>query len=94
VFVVVADRALMTEAFALVTELRRAGVATDVGFDARSVKAQFKVADRSGAARVVVLGPDESARGVVQVKDLGSGEQQEIARADVVEALSAALDPR
>jgi histidyl-tRNA synthetase len=53
------------------------------------VKAQFKVADRSGARWTVVLGPSEVQRGVVTVKDLGSGEQREVERAGVVGALRA-----
>jgi histidyl-tRNA synthetase len=90
VFVAVADRSLAKDAFALVSELRKAGVATDMGFDGRSLKAQFKVADRSGARWTIVLGADEAARGVVTVKDLTSGEQQELQRGDVVKKLAIA----
>ena len=86
-FVVVADSALTAMAFRLVTELRRAGVATDLGFEGRSVKAQFKVADRSGARWTLILGADEIERGVVTVKDLRSGEQHEVGRAEVVATL-------
>jgi histidyl-tRNA synthetase len=89
VFVVAAGAELAGEAFRLVAELRRAGLAADQAFDARSVKAQFKVADRSGARWTVVLGPSEVQRGVVTVKDLGSGEQREVERAGVVGALRA-----
>jgi histidyl-tRNA synthetase len=92
VFVVVPDRTLMPDAFGLVATLRRGGIATDLAFDGRSVKAQFKVADRSGARSVVVLGPDEVARGVVQVKDLGSGEQREVARSEVAAELTTGAD--
>jgi histidyl-tRNA synthetase len=88
VFVVVAAPELAGEALSLVSALRRAGVAADLGFDRRSVKAQFKVADRAGAARVVVLGPDEVARGVLTVKDLATGEQREIARTDATRELT------
>ena len=90
VFVAVADRSLANDAFALVSELRKAGVATDMGFDGRSLKAQFKVADRSGARWTIVLGADEAARGVVTVKDLTSGEQRELQRGDVVKELATA----
>jgi histidyl-tRNA synthetase len=83
VFVVAIDPSLAAAALHLAAELRRAGVATDLAFDGRSTKAQFKVADRSGARHVLILGPDEVARGVVTVKDLTSGAQREVARADV-----------
>jgi histidyl-tRNA synthetase len=40
-------------------------------------KAQFKRADKSGAAYALVLGEDEVARGVVAIKDLRGGQPQE-----------------
>ena len=89
VFIAVADHTLAGDAFALASELRRAGIATDLGFDGRSMKAQFKVADRSGARWTIVLGPDEAARGVVRIKDLQSGEQREQPRGEVAAALTA-----
>ncbi|MBW3603168.1 MAG: histidine--tRNA ligase [Actinobacteria bacterium] len=89
VYVVVADRGLVADAFAVATQLRRAGVATDLAFDGRSVRAQFKAADRSGASHAVVVGPDEAARGAVTVRDLRSGAQREIARDDAATALAA-----
>jgi histidyl-tRNA synthetase len=89
VFVVVADGSLATDAWRLVQTLRRAGVPADQAFDARSVKAQFKAADRSGARWALVLGPEEAARDTVTVKDLAGGEQREVAREHVVNALRA-----
>ena len=89
VFIVVTDRAASGRAFSLAGELRRAGVATDLGFDGRSVKAQFKVADRSGARWAVVLGQDELDRGVVTLKDLASGEQQTVDPAEVLDTVRA-----
>jgi histidyl-tRNA synthetase len=48
------------------------------------LKAQFKKADRSGAAWALVLGEAELARGVVALKPLrGDGTQEEIALADL-----------
>lgn len=88
VFCVAIDPSLAPEALRLAQELRRAGVATDLAFDGRSAKAQFKVADRSGAGTVVVLGPDEVARGVVTVKDLASGSQRAVPREEVVTAVA------
>ena len=83
VFIVVADADAAGRAFALVAQLRRAGVAADLGFDGRSVKAQFKVADRSGARWAAVLGRDEIQRGVVTLKELASGEQRTVEAAEV-----------
>jgi histidyl-tRNA synthetase len=85
VFVVIADAAAAQRAFLLTAGLRRAGVATDMGFDGRSVKAQFKVADRSGARWALVLGREELDAGTVTVKNLGTGEQQTVQGDRVVE---------
>ncbi len=83
VFVVIADAAAAGHAFSLIAQLRRGGVAADMGFDGRSVKAQFKVADRSGARWALVLGRNELEQGTVTVKDLSSGDQQTVAAGEV-----------
>ncbi len=89
VFVVQADPSLAGEVFALVAELRRVGIATDRGFDGRSVKAQFKLADRAGARWALVLGSDEAAGRFVTVKDLADGTQRMVPRDEVVAHLAA-----
>ena len=86
-FVVIAGEGLRSEGFAVATALRRAGVATDLLTDGRSMRAQFKAADRSGARLAVVLGERELAAGVATVRDLESGEQRAVPRDDLVEAV-------
>jgi histidyl-tRNA synthetase len=66
------------KATVLVSELREAGIGADRAYGGRSVNAQWKVADRSGARFGVMLGRDEAARDAVAVKDLESGEQVEV----------------
>jgi histidyl-tRNA synthetase len=68
----------------LVEALRSDGFAVDRAYGGRSVKAQWKVADRSGAALAVMVGRDELTRDAVAVKDLASGEQVEVPRAGLV----------
>jgi histidyl-tRNA synthetase len=63
--------------FALVTELRRAGLAADLA-TGRGLKGAMKAADRSGAAYAVVLGDRDLAAGVAQVKDLRTGDQRPV----------------
>jgi histidyl-tRNA synthetase len=55
--------------------LRARGLAIDVYPGAGKLKAQFKYADQKKAAYALVIGPDEAARGVVQVKDLKTGDE-------------------
>lgn len=56
------------------------GRRVEVNLGGGNFKAQFRRADRSGAGLALVLGDDELARGVVQLKPLreGSGEPQEV----------------
>ena len=68
----------------LVEALRTEGFAVDRAYGGRSVKAQWKAADRSGAPVAIMVGRDELTRDAVAVKDLASGEQVEVARAGLV----------
>ncbi len=65
-------------ATSIVAELRELGMRTDRSYGDRSVKAQWKLADRSGARYAVMLGRAEAERNAVAVKDLRSGEQVEV----------------
>ena len=74
---------LGTEAHAdvltLVTKLRRAGVNADMAFGARGLKGALRAADRSGAAFAVLIGAEERHAGTVSIKDLKTGDQQDVA---------------
>ena len=71
----------------LVAELREAGVRADRSFGGRSMKAQLKGADRSGARIALIVGEKEADLGVVAVRDLTAGDQEEVVREEVVEAV-------
>ena len=74
-----------TAALALTHELRAAGISADRSFDARSMKSQFKSADRSGARLALVVGENEVAAATVALRDLRAGDQETVDRADVVQ---------
>lgn len=66
------------------TELRRAGLGCDRAYGGRSMKAQMKAADRSGAAVAVIIGADEAAGGTATLRPLRSGaDQVTVPRSDV-----------
>ncbi len=69
-----------THATIVTDELRRAGIGAERSFGGRSVKAQMKVADRSGARFAVIIGDDEVAADAVTLRDLTGGEQELVAR--------------
>ncbi len=70
------------EALLMLGELRSSGIRSDNLPDQRSLKAQFKAADRRGARAVVVVG-DEWETGQVVVKRLDDGSQETIAREEI-----------
>jgi histidyl-tRNA synthetase len=81
------------QALIVADELRRAGVDTDRSYDDRSMKAQMKAANRSGATLAVIVGPDEQAAGVVTVRPLRhEGEQRAVPRAELVGVVLATLE--
>jgi histidyl-tRNA synthetase len=78
----------------VVAELRESGLRADRAYGGRSVKAQWKVADRAGASFGVMLGRAEEARDAVAVKDLHSGEQVEVRRDQLVGWIRTRLEER
>ncbi|MFF8644747.1 histidine--tRNA ligase [Streptomyces sp. NPDC015345] len=73
--------------FAKVTELRKAGVAADFSYGGKGLKGAMKNANRSGARFTVVAGERDLAEGVVQLKDMESGEQEAVAVDEIVAVL-------
>ncbi|HVX22433.1 MAG TPA: histidine--tRNA ligase [Acidimicrobiales bacterium] len=74
----------------LTAALRRAGLTADRAFDGRSMKAQMKLADRSGAMLALIVGPQERADGTVTVRPLrDGGDQQTVPSATVVATVQA-----
>jgi histidyl-tRNA synthetase len=62
-------------AIRLATRLRRAGQSVELALSDVKLKRALADADRAGARRAYLLGPEELARGVVAVRDLASGTQ-------------------
>ena len=85
------DAADLPHYIALATELRQAGIATEVVMEGGKLGKQFKYADRAGIRFVLVLGEDELARNVVTVKDLRREDQFEVARTELIKALRVEL---
>ena len=91
VLIALMDEAELPRYLALATELREAGINTEVVIESGKLARQFKYADRAGIRFVLVQGPDEIAKGVVTVKDLRKPDQFEIPRAQVADELTSAL---
>jgi len=75
--VVALDDALHPRAAQVASRLRAQGRAVELALAATRPKRALAHADRIGAARVLLLGPEEASRGVVRVRDLATGEERD-----------------
>jgi len=87
VFLATTAPSLLPEAFRWRMALARAGLRADMDYEGRSLKSQFRRADRSGARVVLVLGEEEARRGTVGYRDMGKGTQEEVSMDEAMRRL-------
>jgi histidyl-tRNA synthetase len=87
VAVIPAGEAAQRPAAVLAEELRRAGLAVELGFSGNLGK-RLKRANKLNAAAAVLLGDDELAQGAVTLRDLDSGSQELVSLAALTERLA------
>lgn len=80
-------KAMNAAGLALARELRRAGLKVELGDGSFRLKKSFEAADKC-AKRIVILGEDELASGMLTVKDFSSGTQTKVPRAELAEFLA------
>lgn len=79
------DDACREKAFGLCVKLRAAGIAAETDHMERSVKAQFKYADKLGAKYVAVIGGNELESGAMNVKRMATSESETVTFENAVE---------
>ena len=84
----------LSPAIALATELRSAGIRTQLHCEERKFKAKMSYADKLGIPYVVFLGEDEIRDGVVACKDMASGEQTKLTVPATIERIREGLAER
>ena len=87
-FIACVDNSTRATAFNLAQELRAQGLYIEVDHQKRSLKSQFKLADKLSARKVIVLGPDEVAEGVAKIRDMETHEEQVVKLDAVAGALA------
>ncbi|MBS4534228.1 histidine--tRNA ligase [Clostridium sp. D2Q-14] len=75
----------------IVSKLREIGISSDVDHLDRSVKAQFKYSNKVDSTYTLVIGEDEIDKDVVSIKNMKTGEQEEIKLSNLVEKIKAKL---
>lgn len=77
IFVISQNQGLTDKCRDVVMMLRKNGIAADTDNTGRSLKAQFRYADKLAAKYVVVVGDTEASTGVVTVKKLADGTSEQ-----------------
>ena len=85
VMVTIWNKESVAESIKLAQELRAEGLRVDLYPEADKVGKQFKYASSLRIPFVAVLGEDEQAKGLVALKDMQTGEQRAVPRADVAQ---------
>ncbi|RKZ27764.1 histidine--tRNA ligase [bacterium] len=85
VLVTVFDEKLFPDSIGLATELRKAGIPSEVYLETRKLKQQFSYADKLGIPFVAVIGEDEKKKGVIALKDMKTGEQENLTAREIIE---------
>ncbi|MEF9925128.1 MAG: histidine--tRNA ligase [Raoultibacter sp.] len=76
IFLACVDDSVRPVAFELLQALRDAGMTAEMDHQQRSLKSQFKLADKMAARTVCILGPEEVAEGKVKVRNMGTHEEK------------------
>ena len=82
----------VADSLALAAELRSEGLRVDVYPEADKMGKQFKYASARDVPFVAIVGDDEKAKGEVAIKDMRSGEQRSVKRADFARTIRDAAD--
>ena len=77
------DEACRNKAFEIAVALRKEGIFAEIDHMDRSIKAQFKYADKIGAKYVAVIGGNELAEGKANVKRMADGTSESVSFEDM-----------
>ena len=86
------DAALMPVYLDIATQLRNAGINTELVLDSGKLGKQLKYADKAGIRFAVIVGENEIAKSAVVVKDLSKQEQFEVPRSELIRALRVEIE--
>jgi histidyl-tRNA synthetase len=84
VFIAVTGAGLYGEALKLLETFRRSGIASEIDYDAKSLKAQMRKAEKLGAKFAVILGEEEIKSKKVIVRDMENHIQKEVGLEEVI----------
>lgn len=86
-FVVVLEERFFPRALQILKSVRCQGVRADMSFIAGSMKSQMRQANKLNARHVAIIGEEEFNRGILAVKNMNDGSQQEFSLEDLDELI-------
>nr|WP_305045758.1 histidine--tRNA ligase [Geoalkalibacter sp.] len=90
-FVAALGDAAQGRAFVLMHQMQRQGLRVEIDYQGRSLKSQMRRADKLAAPLVLIIGEDELARGVGQLRFMADSSQREVALVELYETVVAEL---
>ncbi len=91
VFLVALGEAASQKLFLLLNDIRHAGISAEMSYQSNSIKNQMRLADKSKARFVLILGENELKENVVMLKNMQSGEQEKVSYDTIKEVLKKRL---
>ena len=77
----------LSKAIEIANELRNANINTEIYFDNKKIKSKFKYADRLKIPYVIVIGEDEIKSGLLTIKDMNKGTQEQMPIEEIIKKL-------
>ena len=82
----------LSKVFSLCQNLRANGFSCDMSYENKSIKSQFKVADRKNSKFALIVGSDEIKNQTVQLKNMKTQEQKEVKIEDLIDVLDQEIE--
>lgn len=92
VLVTVFDQTRQTDSMRIASSLRMAGISAEVWYDLEGLGKQLKYAAAKGIPFAVIVGPDESVGARATLRDLTTGEQNQVPQAELPNILRSRLE--
>jgi histidyl-tRNA synthetase len=83
-FIVALGEMQRTKGFYILDEMRRAGIKSEMSYFDSNLKTQLKLANKLEANYCLIIGEDEVEKGIAVLKNMGTGDQEELSLDDVV----------
>ena len=87
VYLIAAEDRFLARAFKVLETLRENGLSSSMGYRTASIKNQMRIANKVGARFVMIFGEEEEEKGVISLKDMTTGEQQQVKEEDYLKIL-------